>query len=129
MHHTDPYLAFCLAISIFSLAGIPPLIGFFAKQQVLLASMQLDYYFLSFLILNTSVIGAAYYLRIIKFIFFFNEVYFSLNNNITNRNINLKSNDLSLFIALFTNIILFYIVKPYIFLDLVHIISISLDFF
>jgi len=111
---------------------IPPLIGFFAKQQVLLATMQLDYYFLSFLIINTSVIGAAYYLRIIKFIFFFNEVYFAINNNTINNNEEVKSNnnpDLSLFIALFTSIILFYIIKPYIFLDLVHIISISLDFF
>jgi len=45
MHISDPYLAFCLSVSIFSLAGIPPLIGFFAKQQVLLAAMQLDYYF------------------------------------------------------------------------------------
>ena len=39
MHATDPFLAFCLAVTIFSLSGIPPLIGFFAKQQVLLASM------------------------------------------------------------------------------------------
>jgi NADH-ubiquinone oxidoreductase chain 2 len=130
MHFTDPFLAFCLAISIFSLAGIPPLIGFFAKQQVLLAAMQLDYYFLSFIIVNTSVIGAAYYLRIIKFIFFFNKVYFSLGNNtVIEYNTYLRSNDLSLFIALFTNIILFYIFKPYILLDLVHLISNSLNFF
>jgi len=128
MHFTDPYLAFCLAISIFSLAGIPPLIGFFAKQQVLLASMQLDYYFLSFLIINTSVIGAAYYLRIVKFIYFFNEVFFAIDNN-NDKKKSFTYVDLSLFIALFTSIILFYIIKPYVFLDLVHIISISLDFF
>ena len=111
---------------------IPPLIGFFAKQQVLLATMQLDYYFLSFLVINTSVIGAAYYLRIIKFIYFYNEVFFAINNTVNHnveRATQVKSPDLSLFIALFTSIILFYIIKPYIFLDLVHIISISLDFF
>jgi NADH-ubiquinone oxidoreductase chain 2 len=123
MHYTDPFLAFSLAISIFSLAGIPPLIGFFAKQQVLLASMQLDYYFLSFLIVNTSVIGAAYYLRLIKYIFFFNKVFKPLDNNYTNQ---YNGNHLSLIIALFTNIILFYIFKPYILIDLVHLISISL---
>jgi NADH-ubiquinone oxidoreductase chain 2 len=129
MHFTDPFLAFCLAISIFSLTGIPPLIGFFAKQQVLLAAMQLDYYFISFLIVNTSVIGAAYYLRIIKYIFFFNEVYFKLTNYTNNKQfIYLRSNDLSLFIALFTNIILFYIFKPYLFLDFVHLISHSINF-
>jgi len=126
MHYTDPFLAFSLAISIFSLAGIPPLIGFFAKQQVLLASMQLDYYFLSFLIINTSVIGAAYYLRIIKFIFFFNQVFRTVNNNTINQYEYLSNIHLSLFIAIFTNIILFYIFKPYIFIDLIHLISISL---
>jgi NADH-ubiquinone oxidoreductase chain 2 len=123
MHYTDPFLAFSLAISIFSLAGIPPLIGFFAKQQVLLASMQLDYYFLSFLIINTSVIGAAYYLRIIKYIFFFNKVFKPTDNSYTNQ---YNGNHLSLIIALLTNVILFYIFKPYIFIDLIHLISISL---
>src|SRR5271154_5080650 len=75
MHGTDPFLAFCLAVTIFSLAGIPPLIGFFAKQQVLLASMQIDYYFVSIIAIITSVIGAAYYLRIIKFIYFYDDVF------------------------------------------------------
>src|SRR5437899_5907009 len=91
MHYTDPFLAFCLSVTIFSLAGIPPLIGFFAKQQVLLASMQLDYYFISIIAIFTSVIGAAYYLRIIKFIYFYDDVFMpyyinkiNINNNILN---------------------------------------------
>jgi NADH-ubiquinone oxidoreductase chain 2 len=123
MHYKDPYLAFSLAISIFSLAGIPPLIGFFAKQQVLLASMQLDYYLLSFLIINTSIIGAAYYLRIIKFIYFFDKVFYSVKPN---ANLRISANNLSLTIAIFTNIILFYIFKPYLLIDLVHLISLSI---
>src|SRR5271168_2922917 len=88
MHGTDPFLAFCLAVTIFSLAGIPPLIGFFAKQQVLLASMQIDYYFVSIVALITSVIGAAYYLRIVKFIYFYDDVfmpYYLYNEVINNK--------------------------------------------
>jgi NADH:ubiquinone oxidoreductase subunit 2 (subunit N) len=71
MNSSDPFLAFSLSVAIFSLAGIPPFIGFFAKQQVLLASMQGDYYFLTIIAILTSVLGAAYYLRIIKFIYFY----------------------------------------------------------
>src|SRR5579862_9118026 len=93
MHVSDPFLAFCLAVSLFSLAGIPPLIGFFAKQQVLLASMQLDYYFVSIIAILTSVIGAAYYLRIIKFIYFYDDIFmpyymsnsFSKENSLVNQ--------------------------------------------
>jgi len=149
MHVSDPFLAFCLAVSIFSLAGIPPLIGFFAKQQVLLAAMQLDYYFLSIVAILTSVIGAAYYLRIIKFIYFYDDVFMPLylNNsddiNYSNLSSNsaffedssmeechdlsmLPSNNLSLIIAILTNISLFYILKPYVLINAIYMITIPM---
>jgi len=128
---------------------IPPLIGFFAKQQVLLASMQLDYYFISIVAIFTSVIGAAYYLRIIKFIYFYDDVfmpYYISNNNIDNNYIDFKSkseftldslshdshlpmlpsNSLSLIIALLTNISLFYILKPYVLINMIYMVTIPL---
>lgn len=151
MHTTDPFLAFCLSVTIFSLAGIPPLIGFFAKQQVLLASMQLDYYFASIIAILTSVIGAAYYLRIIKFIYFYDDVFmpYPINSDNINNNDNpldftrkpefilystnhigsismLPSNNLSLIIALLTNISLFYLLKPYVLINTIYIITIPL---
>jgi len=148
MHVSDPFLAFCLSVSIFSLAGIPPLIGFFAKQQVLLAAMQLDYYFLSIVAIFTSVIGAAYYLRIIKFIYFYDDVfmplYFKNSNDINYSNgysknaffedSNIESNDLSmlpsnslsLIIAILTNISLFYILKPYVLINAIYMITIPM---
>jgi len=151
MHSTDPFLAFCLAVTIFSLAGIPPLIGFFAKQQILLASMQIDYYFVSILAILTSVIGAAYYLRIIKFIYFYDDVFmpYYINNKEVDTNYNvfdftrkseftvdcinkdselsmLPSNSLSLIIAILTNISLFYIIKPYILINTIYMITIPL---
>jgi NADH:ubiquinone oxidoreductase subunit 5 (subunit L)/multisubunit Na+/H+ antiporter MnhA subunit len=130
---------------------IPPFIGFFAKQQVLLASMQLDYYFVSIIAILTSVIGAAYYLRIIKFIYFYDDVFmpyylnygnYNLNNNIlditrkSEFTINilneesslfmLPSNSLSLIIALLTNVSLFYILKPYVLINTIYMITIPL---
>jgi NADH-ubiquinone oxidoreductase chain 2 len=146
MHKTDPFLAFCLGVTIFSLTGIPPLIGFFAKQQVLLASMQLDYYLVSLIAIFTSVIGAAYYLRIIKFIYFYDDVFMPYYLNLmdtpkkTESELNLilgpesknkfnlmmlPSNSLSLIIAILTNISLLYILKPYIFINGINVISIT----
>lgn len=64
------FLSLSLTITIFSFAGIPPLIGFFAKQMVLSAALDNGYIFLSIIAILTSVIGAVYYLNIIKQIFF-----------------------------------------------------------
>jgi NADH-ubiquinone oxidoreductase chain 2 len=66
----NPYLSLSLAITIFSFAGIPPLVGFFAKQMVLSAALDSGYVFLTLVAILTSVIGAVYYLGIIKQVFF-----------------------------------------------------------
>lgn len=71
--YINPILSLSFAITIFSFVGIPPLIGFFAKQMVLSAALDKGYIFLSFIAILTSVIGAVYYLGIIKEIFFFSE--------------------------------------------------------
>jgi NADH-ubiquinone oxidoreductase chain 2 len=69
--HINPFLSLSLAITIFSFVGIPPLVGFFAKQMVLSAALDNGYVFLSLVAILTSVIGAVYYLNIIKEIFFY----------------------------------------------------------
>src|SRR5579862_2613669 len=70
---------------------IPPLIGFFAKQQVLLTSMQSGYYLGPIIAIFTSVIGASYYLRIIKFLYFFdNFLLFTNTDNNNNENITIN---------------------------------------
>lgn len=66
----NPVLALSLTITIFSFAGIPPLIGFFAKQMVLSAALDSGYVFLALIAILTSVISGVYYLNIIKQIFF-----------------------------------------------------------
>src|SRR6188768_3252104 len=69
--YINPLLSLSLAITIFSFVGIPPLVGFFAKQMVLSAALDNGYIFLSLVAIITSVIGAVYYLNVIKEIFFY----------------------------------------------------------
>ncbi len=65
-----PVLSFSLLIVLFSLAGIPPLAGFFAKFYVFLAVIEQSMYFLAIVGLLATVVAAFYYLRIIKIIYF-----------------------------------------------------------
>jgi len=73
--YINPYLSLSLAITLFSFAGVPPLIGFFAKQMVLSAALDNGYIFMALLAILTSVISAVYYLNVIKNLFFFKHDY------------------------------------------------------
>jgi NADH-ubiquinone oxidoreductase chain 2 len=73
--YINPFLALSLAITIFSFAGIPPLLGFFAKQMVLSAALDSGYIFLTLIAVATSVIGGVYYLNVVKEIFFYKPEY------------------------------------------------------
>ena len=70
LSRTQPLLAFMLAMLLFSLAGIPPLAGFFAKFYVFLAAIQAGLYALAVIGVLLSVVGAYYYLRIVKLMYF-----------------------------------------------------------
>ena len=67
---TNPAMALALAIFMFSMAGIPPLVGFFGKFYVFLAAIQAELYVLAVIGVLSSVIGAFYYLRIVKLMYF-----------------------------------------------------------
>jgi NADH-quinone oxidoreductase subunit N len=67
---THPTMAFFLGVLLFSLAGIPPLAGFFAKFYVFLAAINAGLYALAVIGVVTSVVGAYYYLAIVKTIYF-----------------------------------------------------------
>ncbi len=67
---TNPAMAFLLAALLFSLAGIPPLAGFFAKFYVFLAAIQADLYALAVIGVLLSAVAAYYYLRIVKIMYF-----------------------------------------------------------
>ena len=65
-----PILSLSLLVILFSLAGIPPLAGFFAKFYIFMAVIQKEMYFLAIVGLLATVIAAFYYLRVIKIIYF-----------------------------------------------------------
>ena len=67
---TNPVMATILTILMFSLAGIPPLAGFLAKWFVFLAAIEAELYALAVIGVLASVVGAYYYLRIIKIMWF-----------------------------------------------------------
>jgi NADH-quinone oxidoreductase subunit N len=67
---TKPAMAFFFAMLLFSLAGIPPLAGFFAKFYVFLAAIKAGLFALAVIAVVTSVVGAYYYLTIVKVIYF-----------------------------------------------------------
>lgn len=67
---THPMMAFFLTLLMFSLAGIPPLGGFFAKYFVFVAAIEAELYPLAVIGVLASVIGSFYYLRVIKIMWF-----------------------------------------------------------
>jgi NADH-quinone oxidoreductase subunit N len=70
LSRTHPVMAFIFAALLFSLAGIPPLAGFFAKFYVFLAAIDAHLYALSVIGVLSSVVGAYYYLRLVKIMYF-----------------------------------------------------------
>ena len=70
LSRTNPLLAFFFAMLLFSLAGIPPLAGFFAKWYVFVAAIKAGLFTLAVIGVLASVVGAFYYLTIIKVMYF-----------------------------------------------------------
>jgi NADH-quinone oxidoreductase subunit N len=70
LNKRHPWFAFLVALVMFSMAGIPPTIGFFAKLSVIQALVDVDMYWLAILAVLFAVIGAYYYLRVVKTIYF-----------------------------------------------------------
>jgi len=70
LSRTHPTMAFFLAMLLFSMAGIPPLAGFFAKFYVFLAAIQAGLYTLAVVGVLASVVGAYYYLAVVKTMYF-----------------------------------------------------------
>ena len=87
--YLNSYLALCLAVTLFSFVGIPPLAGFFAKQMVLSAALDSGYAFITLVAILTSVISAVYYLALIKQIFF-EKIEYMLNPYVNSKNYNLN---------------------------------------
>ena len=70
LSRSNPMMALVLAIMMFSMAGIPPLAGFFGKLYVFLAAIEAELYTLAIVGVLTSVVAAYYYMRIVKVMYF-----------------------------------------------------------
>ena len=68
--YLNPILAISLAVTLYSFIGVPPLVGFFAKQMVLSSALDNGDVFMSLIAILTSVVSAVYYLYIVKHMFF-----------------------------------------------------------
>ncbi len=143
--YINPILSLSFAITIFSFVGIPPLIGFFAKQMVLSAALDSGYVFLTIIAILTSVISAVYYLNIVKQIFFDESDYrvnpellnIDIHASITRNNVLLEklrfnyksiilSSYLTISISILTLIILLFIFIPQEWLSMANILALIL---
>jgi NADH-ubiquinone oxidoreductase chain 2 len=145
LFYINPVLALSLSITIFSFVGIPPLIGFFAKQMVLSAALDNNYIFLTLIAILTSVISAVYYLNIIKQIFFDKPEHIinthlsniNMHANIIKNNVLIEtltfkynsivlSSSLTITISILTSIILLFILMPQQWLSMANILALIL---
>ncbi len=70
LNSRSPWLAFLMLLAMFSLAGIPPTLGFWAKLAVIEAAVNANYVWLAVIAVLASLIGAFYYLRVVKVMYF-----------------------------------------------------------
>ena len=70
LNDRSPWYAFLMLILMFSMAGVPPTLGFYAKLSVISAVVRADLVWLAVVAVIFSIIGAFYYLRIIKLMYF-----------------------------------------------------------
>lgn len=148
---SNPLLSLSFTVCLLSMAGIPPLIGFFSKQFVLYSAIQNGYYFMSILAILVSVISASYYLKIIRVLHTNAEDNLQLKNinykfkdedtnssvitqsNLINKNYKYENssesvltNFHSFLISSLTLTILLFVLKPSIILNITQLLSLSL---
>lgn len=104
--YINPIMCLSFTIAIMSLLGIPPLTGFFGKQMVINASLNNYNYFITFILIMSSVVSASYYLILVKEMFFFKSSNMKYKNN---NNKYVFNSVTSFFISNLTIFILFYI--------------------
>jgi len=132
--YSNPLLSLSLSVCLFSMAGVPPLLGFFSKQFVLYSAIQSGYYFMSVVGILVSIISASYYLKIIKVLHSEPENLNDNNNSILGLKESLNNSNSfstisslhSYLISILTLSILLFILKPSILLNSTQLLSLSL---
>ena len=131
-----PCLGISLTISLFSLAGIPPLLGFFSKQLILYSAVQNGNYFISIIGILTSVISASYYLKLISVMYKEEDQTSTLLKSIESKIMMISSDNSSIInnlhsyiISMLTLSILLFIFKSSIILNSTQLLSLSLFYY
>jgi NADH-ubiquinone oxidoreductase chain 2 len=119
----NPILALSMIICLFSMAGIPPLMGFFAKYAVLYTAIHNGYYFISLVGIITSVISAAYYLRVVRVLYFDSSN--SPEASDASGALNLTSTH-SYLIAVLTAIIVLFVLQPSLILNSTQLMAMTI---
>lgn len=87
LRKSNSALAFSFALTMFSIAGIPPMLGFLSKMSVFLPVVGISYYLVALISVLLSVIATFYYIRVIKVLYFestlVGKLYYSINSNQT----------------------------------------------
>ena len=134
--YINPMLALSLGITLFSFIGVPPLVGFFAKQMILSSALDNGNIFMCLIAILTSVISAVYYLYIVKHMFFekskslWNTTLFTFGNTKKEENPFLNiitlSSLLSCIISILSLTILLFIFLYHEIYSLVNILSVQI---
>lgn len=111
LNKSNSALAFALLLTMFSLAGIPPLVGFLAKIGVFLSVIKSFFYFLSLLIVFCSVVSTFYYIRVVKIVYFENLLVGKLYYAIKTSKVLILSILIFLSVFLFVNPTLVYLLN------------------
>lgn len=129
--YINPMVAMSLCITLYSFVGIPPLIGFFAKQMVLSAALDKGYIFLTYIAIIVSVISAVYYLNIIRQMFFETNNLESNNHlliieKISNKQDIVINSSLTITTSIITLVIVLFFSNPNEWLSMTNLLSLVL---
>jgi NADH-ubiquinone oxidoreductase chain 2 len=119
----NPVLALSMIICLFSMAGIPPLMGFFAKYAVLYTAIHNGYYFISLVAILASVVSAAYYLRVVRVLYFDTT---SDNTDESSYDASVITSTHSYLIAVLTAAIVLFVLQPSLILNSTQLMAMSI---
>lgn len=117
----NPILALSMIVCLFSMSGIPPMMGFFAKYAVLYTAIHNGYYFISLVAIITSVISAAYYLRVVRVLYFDEPV-----SGVSRQSPEVLTSAHCYVIAVLTIFIVLFVLQPSLILNSTQLMAISI---
>ena len=117
----NPILALSMTVCLFSMAGVPPLMGFFAKYAILSTAIHNGFYFISIVAILASVVSASYYLRVVRVLYFDKPI-----SGASSQSPEVLTSSHCYVIAVLTLIITLFVLQPSLILNSTQLIATSL---